>query len=259
MPLFRYQRCWLWVVLLLNPHLAMAVLNVEQVRPARDQAGWSGSAQVGFNGAGGNTDKLVIATSGALVWNAHAYQDFWLASYKYGESNGVRDTDALSTHLRHVQFISTYYALEAFGQVERNDFARIELRSLLGIGGRREHIGGIDFPLVVHLGLGVFYLNEEVEAVSGSPAASNHDARGNVYLVLQKKLHETLSFTSTTYAQPSLLDSADYVVTEEFAAEVSVIGALALVTELSWRYDSMPPDFVEASDYNYNVALKYNF
>ena len=238
---------------------ANAIVNVEDMRVGPAQPGISGNLDLSISGKRGNTEKDEYGVDGRIQNNRDKVTDFVVASYDYGEVSDVTNTDKSFIHGRHVVQYQPLRAWEAFAQAEKNEFARLSFRGLLGAGLRFTLIEKPE-QLGLYLGAGAFWSRETLdERVGLSDHGTESFGRANLYLVYKHKLNSQLSLVSTTYYQPRLSDAGDFRALEQAGLAVKMTDNLSLKLSLDLAHDSRPPQSVDKTDTSYNTSLSYRF
>ena len=239
--------------------VAHAIVNIESLRAGEPPQGYSGAVDLSVAGESGNTDKLGVNLGARLQWHGGAVTNFAIFRYAYAETSGVQDTNKLFFHARHIRRITALTAYEGFVQAERNKFARLSFRGLLG-GGARLTLSKKPGVKSLHLGIGGFYSRETLEdKVGATDNGSQNTWRLNSYLNYLHHLNDQVSFLSTTYYQPAVEDFADYRLLEEASLSVKMSDTLSLNLSLDLAHDSKPPQGVKETDTTYSSGIEYNF
>ncbi len=238
----------LLVLPLLLPIPARAIVNIEDSALNRPDAPFSATVDVALRGNSGNSDRVGLSADGGMQWRRGAHQSLLWLGYDYGSSQKKRNANRGFAHLRHRYHFSPRYAGELFGQWQKDEFARLNRRILLG-GGARITIEK------QHLGLGAFHEREQINLAANDPGTPNPTLwRGNIYLALHHKFG-TASFNDTLYYQPALRRSGDYRLLNEAAIRLPVSTQLSLKLSLELRQDSRPPLAVKKTDIRYSTAF----
>ena len=238
---------------------AHAIVNVEDMRIGSPKPGYSGHVDVAISGKSGNTDKAETQLDAHLRWHRERITNLLIASYDYAETSSVRDTNNTFLHARHVRQTSELRAWEWFAQWEENEFARLSFRRLVGTGMRLT-LAESPERLSMHLGLGAFYTQQQLEQQPGlSDGGDASFWRANLYFAYKHRLNQQLSLQSTTYYQPKLADGADFRALEQAALTVKMTDRLSLRLALDIIHDSRPPETVEQTDVSYTTGLSYDF
>lgn len=249
-----------WLLgLLAFPASAQAIVNVEQAIIGPSEDGFHNRAEVAVDGASGNTVKTSAKAELLSQWQHGPHAEFLWAQYAYGKSSGVVDTNRYFVHLRHRTMVGEQWGIEAFGQVGRDPFARMSLRTLVG--------GGVRWTLLesagkagVYFGLGGFFEHEKLSPKAGtSDPLDSRLWRGNSYLVLKRQLNDQIRLYNTTYYQPAFKEMADYRLLEQFSVAVGIAKNLDLKLSLDVVHDSKPPQGVKKTDVRYSTGLAVDF
>lgn len=247
----------LFLLLFLLPSPAHAIVNIEDMGVGSDQQGVSGKASLAVNGSSGNSNTISGEAGGRLDWLHGRNTEIAVASYAYGKSNGARNTNKSFLHLRHRYALREGLDVEAFTQAQKDEFARLKLRTLVG-GGLR--LGWKAKGWRYWLGLGSFYVNETLSSTAANPLApSSHLWRGNAYATLDYRFNDHVKLHNTVYYQPAWRDTADYHILFNSGLGVSLGGSLALRLSLDLAKDSRPPAGVKSTDISYSTALDFSF
>ena len=252
-------RCLLTTLLLGWGVAAHAIVNIESMEVGEPKQGFTGTLNISVDGESGNTDKLSVNSGVRLQWHHEAVTNFAIFRYEYAETSDVKDTNKLLFHARHIRQVSDRTAYEGFIQAQRNEFARLTYRRLVG-GGVRLTLSEIPNIKSVHLGLGGFYSKENLESRPGTTDGGTQDTwRISSYLNYVHHLNEQVSVLSTTYYQPAADDFSDLRLLEEAALNVKMTGALSLKFSLDITHDSKPPQEVKETDISYSTGIEYSF
>ncbi|MDQ6992552.1 MAG: DUF481 domain-containing protein [Mariprofundus sp.] len=241
------------IFVFLAPMQAEAIINAENFDQALDADGVVGKFGLSVNGGSGHSVKLHSEVSAKLMWKHGRHTDLAILSYAYGKSNQTRDTNNAFIHLRHRYLFAQHWDLEAFGQVQQDEFARLKLRSLLG-GGVRWSWKSDTWGM--HLGAGSFY---ERESLRASVLPPSHLWRANLYAAVHGQLNDHVRLQDTLYYQPAWRYSNDFRLLNNAEANIVITDTLTLVLSLDIAHDSRPPAGVKPSDVSYKTGLQYSF
>ncbi len=144
-------------------------------------------------------------------------------------------------------------------QGEKNEFARLSFRGLIG-GGLRFTLAEVPEEVGLYLGAGAYWSRETLDQRTGlTDHGSENFARANLYVVYKHKLNSQLSLISTTYYQPRLSEARDYRALEQAGLAVKMTDKLSLKLSLDIAHDSRPPQSIRQTDTSYNTSLSYRF
>ncbi len=255
----KYKALSLATILCTLPISANAIVNVENMRVGPDQPGISGNIDASISGKRGNTDKNEYGVDGRIQHVQEKTTDFIVVSYDYGEANDVENTNKSFIHGRHVERMKPKQAWEAFAQAEKNKFARLSFRGLVG-GGLRFTVAEEANRIGLYVGAGAFFSRETLEARAGlTDHGSENFSRANFYVSYKHKINSQVSVISTTYYQPRLGDARDTRALEQAALAVKMSDRLSLKVALDISHDSRPPQAVEKTDTSFSTGISYQF
>jgi len=247
------------VCLLVCPVAALAIVNVEAIHIGTPVDGLSGTATASAGGASGNSNRFRGRADLHLQWHAGRHTDFAVFSYDYGKSRGRTDTNREFAHLRHRFQFAPVWAVEGFGQVERDEFARLSFRGLAG-GGLRYTLLEREDAAAVYLGLGGMFEREVLRRdFRTSDPRGQSLGRGNSYLTMQLRFNEQARLSSTTFYQPAVTDTGDFRLLEETALHIRLADGMELRLNVEVRYDSRPPQTVKTTDITYTTGITVSF
>jgi len=249
----------LFMFLLANPAPADSIVNMESLHLKEPREGFSGNVELAASGASGNTDKSDVAAGARLEWHHDQRTTFIVGNYNYGRAADTTNTDNAFLHLRHIYQSTVNLAWEGFGQLQRDRFARLSLRELVG-GGARFTLTPPSDSGAAFLGLGAFHEKEDLSEEAGTTDGGvEHNWRGSLYWVLKHHFHNDIRFVNSLYYQPDLNESSDYRVFDTASLQVDLTDRLALKLGLTVAYDSRPPQTVEQTDVTYRTGLAWSF
>ncbi len=234
-----------------------AIVSMESIHTSKPKKGFSGNVELSISNSSGNTEKEEYSLGSRLQWHQDEMTDFLLLSADYAKSSGVKSSDNAFAHLRHIQQFYPSVAWEAYLQVEKDQFARLEYRGLTGGGLRftlfeEENIGAVFF------GLGAYYSEERIDD-SYADAGTETLWRGNSYLLLKYQLNPDTVLMSTTYYQPASGNPDDYRLLEQAALKVKLTDLLSLLLSYDLRFDSEPPLGVKKRDATFKTSFSLEF
>ncbi len=259
----KHQILWIYLLsiactLLVSP-AAVAIVNVEQAIIGRPTEGTHTTVDLLFNGANGNTDKSSNKVDVLTLRQHDTHTEFLQLQYAYGKSRGQVDTDRAFAHLRHRTALTPTWAVEGFGQVGRDPFARLTQRALLG-GGVRWVLFEEDQKTAGYLGFGAFREHELLTRKAGTSDPERSLLwRANSYLVYKRQINDQVRLYSTTYYQPAFADSGDFRMLEQASVLVKLAEKLDLKLSLDLSFDSRPPQTVHKRDMLYSTGLEFSF
>jgi len=243
--------------LILVGQSALAIVNIESIRLKDSSKNVLASLTFKANKNEGNSNTNNLSLSADTRVKRNGYEHLFVASGKYGESQGVQNANKLLGHYRFVWTPQLVWSKEYFVQIEKDEFKKLSLRTLAGLGLRqRLHK---DDNIQVYAGLGVFYSREEYKDTSKNSKSSENLARANLYLSVKLDLDEKISFLSINYFQPVVDDLSDYrfLTDDQFVVKATEHFSVAFVYQQT--HDNKPPLGVKKTDHQYGTTLKFNF
>jgi len=243
---------------------ANAISNIESERPNPPEEGWSGSVKIGLNGKTGNQEERSHEGATRIVYRLDDDIFMAIAERDYGSTRGVKTTDKEFLHGRWVHLLNYDWAVEGFGQWEKDEFDNLTSRVLAGGGGRYSVAQKRDVYSFA-LGLGAFHETEKQNLVSYQE--TNRLWRMNAYYAYNYQINDNVSLASTTYYQPSLSDFDDFRVLFDAGIAVKLSTRLQLQVNYRLTHDSepaqnllvVPPLDNHKTNTEYSTALSYNF
>jgi len=249
----------LLIILLIISNVATAIVPVEKLISV--PAGVSGTIGLALEGEEGNRREQEYNINGIIRYGWGTSNSLmWITDYNYTKTDGRRNEDDLSTHLRFIRndYVRKNVDIEAFIQYEYDDFADLSSRQLAG-GGLRwrfENIGE-KTTFRTQLGAGAFYEAEESQRTT----ASDETVRANFYAKLRYTNSDERAFEYyvSAYLQPSLeaLNNVRSLLVS--GIEFPISDALSLSVEAQVGHNSEPFAGVKKTNLEYGVKLSFSF
>ena len=234
-----------------------AQVNIEKVRPSLEN-GLNVSLGLTYAVRSGNQNRVDLGGGGRVGYRFNSSELFLIGNTGYGRSNGETYANRSFAHLRFVGEVHPKMALEIFGQVENDEFTRLNLRTLAGIGFRitwidQEHFQWIQGsgPMPVHETL------KDTDLVV-HPARQTL-VRWNNYTLLRFTFSEKIAFLSTFYFQPAFTTFYDSRILLDATLSFSLTTTITWTTQLNMRYDSRPPDPIGKKDLDVSNGIQITF
>ncbi|MEJ2467580.1 MAG: DUF481 domain-containing protein [Campylobacterales bacterium] len=238
------------------PLLAVVVIKPREVG---EKPGISGELSGAFETKRGNTDKDNYAASLDLQFDSNTSYVIWgVVRGEYGEANGVKNTNNLFSHLRHIHnVLGSNVALELFGQLEEDEFKSIRDRALGGAGMRWKVLNkGKDEWGGLFVGLGAYY---EYIGYSTDLDPLERNGRLNGYLAYTLPFNSKGLFTAVAYYQPKIDDFNDYYLSASAQVDVNIYKQLFIGFSVAYTYDSMPAVGIKKEDIAQNTLFQFKF
>lgn len=258
----RWLPSFLLALAALFPARASAqIVNVQPLIGAQQDKAKEG-ASLAFEGSAdvrrGNTSLVTLSGSAVGLYRSGRHLVFLLVRGDYGENN---DAIFLSKDLEHARYridIKGPLAGEVYVQHDRDDFRRLSLRALGGLGPRL-HFGWWNLFSAT---FGTSYMLEHEILAGGDYADAGEDVlshRMSTYVTLETLVSERLSLAVTMFAQPRLDEFGDVRVLCETSMLSKATKYLSMKLSLTSAFDARPPRGVAPLDTAMKGALQANF
>lgn len=251
------KRIYLAIALLLVLTIAAnaQIVNIERQRISSDTTGWFGQAIASFSGSKSTKSILSVASATLLEYKSRSTKDLWLLITELSlvKSDSEKFSNSGFGHLRYNRKVGKVVRWELFTQIQYNSLTKIDQRILGGTGFR--------FKLTPYdearFYFGVAYMYEYEKLLD--PEVYNKDHRASSYFSFTLMPTETVTMTSTLYAQPLLRDATDYRISNESTLVVAITKKFSLNVSFKYAYDSRPPEGVPLNTYSFSNGLELQF
>jgi len=190
----------------------------------------------------GNSEYVAVGASARVDHAGEGAYHFLVGRYEFKEAGNGKIANKGFVHARGIRDVADWLALEAFGQVQYNEFISLRNRTLLGGGARwtlplpRDEEG--HEWLRLHAGTGIMHEYERYGLTSGT--VRNNRPRLTSYLTLYMQYSDRVTFTAVSYYQPRPDDFADFRFIAESSLAVHINKVIAILIDLNYRHDSRP-------------------
>lgn len=233
-------------------------VNTERFREDEDTTGFSGYIDLEGVVSTGNSDFQLISTGSRLNYNWGNDYTFFVGDGGYGWENGNAFVGQLFAHFRHVITTGDLIQIELFTQFDNNKKRLLLARELIG-GGLRFRILKTEF-FKFRLGTAYMFEYEKYDLPENSihPVTTSLH-RFTSYATFEFNINKTLSYISTAYYQPALIDFNDYKLFSENALLIDAGKPFSFFIKFNLRYDSRPPDTIKNFDTYSRVGFSFKF
>jgi putative salt-induced outer membrane protein YdiY len=235
------------------------IVNTQPLLGRLDGDGLSCELNTNLEWRTGNVELFRLSASALIAWRSDAHALLSSSSIELGDRAGERFLFRTFTHLRYQYRLDDILTFEIFGQVAHDEFRRITVRGLGGLGARLALVTTDE----TRLRLGLAYMFEHERFADSSTFTDTGEQRDNhrasVYLDLRHDLAERLGLGVTVFYQPRLDAWSDWQLAVETRLAVHLTKSLALTLQLHLAYDTTPPDGVETLDTATLVGLGWSF
>lgn len=250
-------RLWIGLLLLGLPLSATAQVNTERMR-ALDVEGVRTTLGGDVAVQSGNVDLFEIGVNARVDYRRARHYTFLAGEVRYGTKDDTPFRDRTFGHLRYNYRLMPALVAEAFTQLERDGFARLQLRTLVGGGLRVQYLDTETFK--VFQGTTPMYERENLDTngLDAHPAATS-TVRWSNYLNVQLQITNTINLLATVYVQPRVDALSDVRVLQQSTLAVDITEHVRLTTEFNLNYDSRPPADVVDLDIAVRNGVQMSF
>ena len=235
-----------------------AQVNVEALRRDDPPLGYSGTFGGDLAVRTGNVDLVQIGLNARLYRVTETATRLIVGNGGLGLLGGSRFASSGLLHYRQTYRYYENVSPEWYGQVNYDRPQLLDFRVVLGGGARTSFASG-DWG---QFGMGGALMLEH-ERLDLPDLAVHPDRttllRWSYFLTLRVIPNENLVITSTTYLQPVLDDFDDLRMLANLRVASSITDELDLTVSFDLRYDSRPPDGINALDTSLRTGLRYTY
>ncbi|PKN27204.1 MAG: hypothetical protein CVU65_03320 [Deltaproteobacteria bacterium HGW-Deltaproteobacteria-22] len=195
----------------------------------------------------GNTDYQYYNVSAVARYLHGRHTVVGTGNFEYAEKSGEAFTNKHFEHLRYRLEVLGPVGLDAFFQHEFNEFRRINLRLLAGVGPTWKVVNSEK----VYLFLGSVYMYELNELGGGDyddAGQTRRIHRWNNYVTFQWNLKKDIKFLTTLYYQPAFSEFSDYNLLWNANLSVAINPWLSVVLTYNFSRQNVPPQGVNPWD-----------
>jgi len=238
------------------------IVNVSQVANRDVKEGFSLTADLSWERKLGNSDLSVFAAKATAFYRFSEHMFVMILDREYGVQNQAAFSDRSFQHLRYRYQWQPFIALESFLQHDRNQFRRLDSRTLIGAGPRFALL--ITESQQLHLGIAPMKeieIYEADSALTDEPLITKREEniRLSMSLGYRLSLSDQLSLSNTGYWQPLAKDHDNYRVLNDASLTLNITKLLALRFSGMVTHDSNPPPGIRKTDHQYKNSIVLNF
>jgi uncharacterized protein DUF481 len=257
MRLIKYLKFALFTTIFLFPVLCFGqIVNVQGLLLKDYKDGLTFNLNGGGDYRSGNLEYRKFSGSFSSRYISGKSNLIFSANIDYAEKSESKFLHKYFEHLRYRFNAFKHLGFETFVQHEYNEFKRLSLRGLFGLG--------LTFPIFkskkIYFIFASTYLFERNDFSEDSAYADSGEVhiyhRSNNYLSFFYKLSENFEFLETIYYQPCFNDFSDYRFLTSTAIWLKINKYLHMKISHNYSYQSNPPMGLEKYDNQFLIGLK---
>lgn len=230
-----------------------AIISIRPVDVGESALGWQRQISTAFGTTRGNSDTDKYNAGIRVQYDRKNSLLTFNADYSYGKANNVKNINKSYIHLRNIQGITPDVVFETFTQAQKDEFQKLNLRVLFGIGPRIRFSESKKWGNL-YLGLSAIYSLEKQKERS-----QDKYTLGSIYISHRLAINSSVDVTYTGYYQPRFKDMDDYHVLQNAQLKVKLIEDFSLLYTAQHNYDSNPIVGVKKSDVSQTLSIAYEF
>lgn len=216
--------------------------------------GWTGSIDLGLNGASGNTERFNVRAGLGAVRDTTAYKSTFELTYNYGQDEGDESENRLFQLFRNEwKFDDSPWGFFAQESFEIDSFADWDQRLALFAGPSYQLIKNDTTALGLRAGLGVSKEFGGIDDDWTPEALLGAD--------LEHKIDDRSKIVAAVDLFPSLDDAGEFRANARIAYELLLSEQTKMIFKagVEDRYDSSPGDGQNRNDFTYFATLGWAF
>lgn len=232
-------------VLLALPSIARAqVINVQTLLSDETEEGWHAEATAGGSYLTGNVPFLTARGALLIRYDKDVNTVISSTTIDFGRGGGAPFLNRQTSHLRYQRELTETVTWEAFLQGTHDQVWRLNIRALVGTGGRFRIYQTDKTELVG--GLGYFFEHERLSRQEdvGDSGLKRYNHRLGSYGTFAWKPDPVISLQQTVYFQPRLDDPTDLRLMSLTALGMKVKDNLAVSASLQIQYNTWTPETI---------------
>ena len=248
------KKIFLFIIMTLFSLQTFSQVNIESVRNKGKKEGFWGEIKGGLELQRGNVKITSFDLENISHYDNGLHHAFLKANTSKGKQNDENFKNNSFVHLRWTYMKWKTIGFEVFTQVQYDEFKKLNLRQLNGVGLRSEILKLKDTSFSI--GTGIMSDYEKIEN-----NITTVDPRSTSYISLIKKFNKDNEILGTVYYQPLINNIKDYRINLECLIKTNFITKLNLKLENSivFLYDTKPPEDVLTNDFIIKTSLVYNW
>jgi putative salt-induced outer membrane protein YdiY len=245
-------------LLLINePTTEATTLPVSEITsinpPLEPSTKLSGRIQVGLNKASGNIDTQSAYTDAELIYRAAENRLTLFGTYNRASEDNRKIEDNARAYLKHDYFLTKKLYWYMNGEMERDEFKEINLRTTIGPGVGYQFFE--DEFMNFSVETGPSYVKTDY-----NKSADEDSISGRWALFFDRFFFENLFqyyFSNEGYI--SVSDTSNIFMVTKTGLRFPLHLGLFMNAGFEWDWDNTPADDADKSDYRYILSVGYGF
>ena len=225
---------------------------------ARPEPAWRTQVELGFNGSKGNSSFAVLRTGFNVRHLRTTKAEVEVSAlFNYGESDGKVIARNWKTVVKVDLVPEDRWSPFLFATTSSDALRRLDVRSEGGAGIKRTFWKGERGE--ASLSVASLYSYEDFDQIPGAePLSPERSARWSFRARGERRIGAS-QLKHTTFYQPLLDRSGDYMIDAVTTLTATLVGALALSIEHEYQHDSLPPPDVLRDEQKLSVVFRSTF
>jgi len=233
---------------------ALQVSEITSINPPQEPAiRLNGRINFGFNKASGNTDTETAHADAELIARAVENRLMLGGAYNRASKGNQKTEDNARGFLKHDTFLTEKLYWYLNGDIERDEFKEINLRTTIGPGVGYQFFEGE--PMNLSVEAGPSYVNTDYDNTANEDSISGRWAVKFDRFFFEKLFQSY--FSNEGYVSTS--DPSDLFMFTKTGLRFPLQSGLFLNAGFEWDWDNTPAGDAEKSDYRYIFSLGYGF
>ena len=229
------------------------VINIENKRFMNDTNGWVGNIDFTCNVIQNTQQVISFSNAIRVQYQKNRSRFILLNDVNFIKAGNTNFVNAGYQHFRYNYKVNKYLTMEAFTQTQYNPVLKLDFRYLLGAGPRLKLVKREN----VRIYLAALYMYEYDDIVND--AVNIYEHRISSYITGSFSLSKTVDFTTTTFYQPNIENTADYRIANDSGLEIHINKHLNFKSTFNLLYDTYQPSGIPDLVYSFRNGLSIKF
>jgi hypothetical protein len=229
------------------------VINIEGKRFMNDTNGWVGNADFNFNVFNNTQQVLQFSNTLRIQYQKNRSRFILLNDLNLIKAGNTDFANAGYQHFRYNYKVNRWLTMEAFTQTQYNPVLKLDFRYLIGAGPRFKLLKKEHAKIYV----AALYMYEYDDIVGEDENLYEH--RMTSYITCTFSILKNLEFTSTTFYQPNIENTADYRIANDTGLEIHINKHLNFKSSFNMLYDTYQPAGIPDLVYSFRNGLSIKF